>query len=181
MSKRISPAIKAQVIAYLEVGFSKAATSRQTGVSLSTVKRIADDPSVKPSKHHAELVAAASDSLHSALSSDFAKKQLASLVVDDLAIAAGLRDEIATLLEQVKGMSPTNLKESGAKARVLSSAATAHKLSTDNLRAILSLTAPSIEVEELPELIVTEMFPEEIAEIRSQQDEEADEMGIIVS
>ncbi len=180
MSKRISPAIKAQVIAYLEAGFSKAATSRQAGVSLSTVKRIADDPSVKPGKHHAELVTAASESLHSALSSDFAKKQLASLVVDDLAIAASLREEIATLLEQAKSMTPTNLKESGAKARVLSSAATAHKLSTDNLRAILSIAAPSVEVEELPELVVTEMLPDQIAEIRTQQDEEAKEMGITV-
>jgi lambda repressor-like predicted transcriptional regulator len=180
MSERITPKQKSEVIALLEVGFSKSASARQAGVSLSTVKRIAKDPNVKPNKNHAELVARASESLYSALSSDFAKRQLASLIVDDLAIAAGLRDNISALIESVDRMEVTNLKEAGTKARTLAAIATANKLSTDNLRQVISLASPQVEIDELPELVITEMLSGDVDDIRSKQEDEAAAMGIMI-
>ncbi|CSC85084.1 Helix-turn-helix domain of resolvase [Vibrio cholerae] len=174
MAERINPEQKAEVIALLEAGYSKSATARQVCVSLSTVKRIANNPAVKPGKNHSELVALAKESLHNALSSESAKHQLASLMVDDLAIAASLRDNLASLLEKVEGMEVNNLKEAGAKARVLAAIATADKLNTDNLRQVIGLAAPQLEVEDdLPVLEVREMLSEEIAAIRDTQDREA--------
>lgn len=181
MSSCISPAVRAEVIAYLEAGYSKAATSRQVGISLSSVKRIACDSTVKPGKNHAELVSAASESLHRALTNDFAKRQLASLIIDDLALAAGLRDHTAALLEEIERMEVTTLKDAVAKGRVLAAIATTNKANSDGLRQVISLAAPNVEVDELPTLVVTEMTPEEVAEIRDKQDRDAAEMGITLT
>lgn len=181
MKRRITPSQKAKVIALLEAGYSKSASASEVGISLSTVKRIANNPAIKKGKNHEKLVEAARESLHSALSSDFAKEQLAALVVDDLAIAARLRDNVTSLLEHIDEMDVTNLKDAGAKARTLAAIATANKLNTDNLRHVIALAAPQIEVEELPELIVTEMLIEDIAAIRNDQRENAEAMGIIIT
>lgn len=179
MSSRITPKQKAEVIALMEAGYSKIATARQIGVSLSTVKRIASGSEVKPGKNHATLVALARESLHSTLSSESAKHHLASLLADDLAIASSLRDNIASLLERVDGMAVNNLKDAGAKARVLAAIATADKLNTDNLRQVIGLAAPQLQVEDdLPVLEVREMLSEEIAAIREKQSSEAQAMGV---
>ncbi|MGI2881091.1 helix-turn-helix domain-containing protein [Vibrio furnissii] len=180
MVKRITPKQKAEVIALLEAGYSKSAIARQSGISISTVKRISCDPSVKPGRNHDHMVQVARESLHTALSSEFAKQQLASLVVDDLAIAAGLRENVSTLLEAVDAMEVKNLKDAGAKARTLAAIATANKLNTDNLRQVIALGSPQLTVEDdLPVLEVREMLPEEIAAIRDEQHSEA--QGLVKS
>lgn len=178
MSKRITPRQKAEVIALVEAGFSKSACARKVGISLSSVKRISTDPTIKPGRNHAELVAQATEALHNALSSDSAKRQLASLMVDDLAIAAGLRDHISSLLERIEGLPVSNLKDAGAKARTLAAIATANKLNSDNLRQVIGLAAPQIEVDELPVLEVREMLPEEVKAIRDKQNRDAVKMGL---
>lgn len=178
MSKPISPKTRAEIIALLETGFSKSATARQTGVSLSSVKRIAKDSKVKLGKKHPELVEAAEEALYSALSSDFVKKQIASLVIDDLSLAASLRDNLATLTTEVEEMEVNGWKDAVAKTRTLAGIATASKLNSDNLRQVLSLAAPNVEVEEIPELIMTDMTQEEVETIREQQAQDAIKMGI---
>ncbi|MBY8112057.1 helix-turn-helix domain-containing protein [Vibrio fluvialis] len=182
MAERITPKQKAEVIALLEAGYSKSATARQSGISVSTVKRISNDPTIKPGMNHAHMVQVARESLQTALSSDFARHQLASLVVDDLAMAASLRENVSSLLEAVDCMEVRNLKEAGAKARTLAAIATANKLNTDNLRQVIALAAPQLTVEEdLPVLEVREMLPEEIAAIRDEQQSEAKTMGLVES
>ncbi|HCM0914384.1 TPA: helix-turn-helix domain-containing protein [Vibrio parahaemolyticus] len=180
MSMRITPKQKAEVIALLEAGFSKSASARKVGVSLSTVKRIASDPKVKPGKNHSELVAAARESLLCALSSDFVTTELASLIIDNRAIASALKDEVAVSLDEIRVMKASNLKEVGAKTRALAAAATTYKLMTDAERQILAYGAPQVEVEELPVLTVTEMLGEEINFIRERQDRDAVEAGLII-
>lgn len=180
MAKRITPKQKAEVIALLEAGYSKSAAARQSGISLSTVKRISSDPAIKHGKNHAHMVQIARESLQTALSSDFARHQLASLVVDDLAMAASLRENVSTLLEAVDGMEVRSLKDAGAKARTLAAIATANKLNTDNLRQVIALASPQLTVEDdLPVLEVREMLPEEIAAIRDEQQSEARAMGLV--
>lgn len=182
MAEKLSPAIRAAVIADLEAGFSKSATARRKGVSLSSVKRIAADPSVKPGKHHAELVKQARDALHSALTTEFAKNKIASLVIDDLSIAASLRDNIATLEEEIAELKVTCWKDAVAKSRTIVGIASASKLNSDNLRLVINWATPTVEVEEeMPELVITEMLSEEVSAIREQQHKDAVEMGITLS
>ncbi len=177
MSKRITPKQKAEVIALLEAGFSKSATSRRTGLSLSSIKRIASDPTVIPGRNHVDMVARATEVLHSSLSSESAKHQLASLIVDDLSMSAALRDNLAGLLEAVGDIEVTSLKDAGAKARTLAAIATANKLNTDSLRQVIAIAAPQVEVDELPTLTITELSHDDIVAIRAKQDLEAVEVG----
>ncbi len=178
MSKNLSPQLKAKTIAMLEAGYSKSATAHQLGISLSTVKRYATASATRSGVKHDELVAVARESLYDALSSEFSKQQLASLITDNLMHATRVREEIDSLLDSVKSLPVTNLKEAGAKARTLAAIATANKLNTDSLRQVMSFAQPKVETEELPVLEMREMWDSEIAELREQQEEDAAAMGI---
>lgn len=178
MSKRISPQVKAKTIAMLEAGYSKSATAHQLGISLSTVKRYAEINATRSGAKHDELVEVARESLYSALSHDFAKQQLASLITDNLNHSARFKEEIEGLLDSVSSLPVTNLKEAGAKARVFTAIATAYKLNSDSLRQVMDLAQPKIETEELPTLEIREMWDSEITELRNQQEKEAAAMGL---
>lgn len=178
MSKHLSPQLKEKTIAMLEAGYSKSATSDQLGISLSTVKRYATESATRPGAKHHELVDAARESLNSALSNDFAKQQLASQITDNLSHSARFKEEIDSLLDSVKSLPVTNLKEAGAKSRALAAIATAYKLNSDTLKQVMDLAQPKVETEEFPVLEIREMWDSEIAELREQQEEDAAAMGI---
>ena len=178
MSKQISPQLRAKTIAMLEAGYSKSATAHQLGISLSTVKRYATASATRSGAKHDELVAVARASLYGALSSDFAKQQLASLITDNLRHATRVREEIDNLLDSLESLPTSDLKGAGAKARALTAIATANKLNSDSLRQVMELAQPKVETEELPVLEIREMWDSEITELRDQQEKAAEAMGI---
>ena len=73
--RRTSPALEAQVAAALAAGWPIVAIAEQTGISLSTVKRIRGRSGVRPDSMREELIEEARAGLRASLSSEFAASE----------------------------------------------------------------------------------------------------------
>lgn len=173
--RRTKPTTEAQAAAAIAVGWPLSAIAEQTGLSLSTVKRIRRRTGTVRGARHSELVDAARESLREALTSEYAANQGAALVRSQVAFSRQIQTQIA---EQLAALESNTEIDPLKAAKILCTLATASKLTADGLRGALSLAATPESVEELPVLEVREMTEEEIAALRAQQRQDAIEMGI---
>ncbi|WP_141712015.1 helix-turn-helix domain-containing protein [Aeromonas caviae] len=89
--RRTSPALEAQVAAALAAGWPIVAIAEQTGISLSTVKRIRGRSGVRPDSMREELIEEARAGLRASLSSEFAASEGARLVRSQVALCNQIR------------------------------------------------------------------------------------------
>ncbi|MGU5578839.1 helix-turn-helix domain-containing protein [Aeromonas caviae] len=159
--RRTSPALEAQVAAALAAGWPIVAIAEQTGISLSTVKRIRGRSGVRPDSMREELIEEARAGLRASLSSEFAASEGARLVRSQVALCNQIHTKTAELLESLTIDSECDRHQA---AKILSACATASKLAADGLRRVLEV------VEALPELVVRDYTDEEILAIRAERD-----------
>ncbi|MFQ2036453.1 helix-turn-helix domain-containing protein [Aeromonas veronii] len=165
--RRTSPALEAQVAAALAAGWPIVAIAEQTGISLSTVKRIRGRSGVRPDSMREELIEEARAGLRASLSSEFAASEGARLVRSQVALCNQIHTKTAELLESLTIDSECDRHQA---AKILSACATASKLAADGLRRVLTLAAEPEVVEALPELVVRDYTDEEILAIRAECD-----------
>lgn len=167
--KRITPNLKAQILAMIAAGYSMVSIAEQLSIPYETIRKIKKRSKISKGELQDSIVEVQKNILIEALSSDFVKQQAASLIRDEVIVA----NKVKAKTNQLIDLLPNNAKspkEIGSIARALSAIATAQKLSSDSLRATLKLGAQPEIVEELPQLIVREMLQEEVDEIRAKQE-----------
>lgn len=165
--RRTSPALEAQVAAAIAAGWPVIAIAEQTGLSLSTVKRIRERSGTRPDSMREELIEEARAGLRASLSSEFAATEGARLVRAQVALCDQIHTKTAELLES---LTIDGESDRLRIAKILSACATAGKLASDGLRRVLTLAAEPEVVEALPELIVRDYTNEEILAIRAERD-----------
>lgn len=169
MVRKTSPDLEAQAAAALAAGYPMSAVSEQTGLSVTTLKRIRERTGTVPGSLNAELVKTAKASLVESLGSDYVQEQAAKLVRSQIAITDQIHNAIWTFLDRIdKGGDPG---EHVKLARAISGLATAAKLASDAGRQTLALGAQPESAEALPELIVRDYTEAEVEAIRKEVDE----------
>ncbi len=171
MTRKISPEKELQAAVLLAVGYTMASVAEETGLSYSTVKRIkerrasADTEDSLPS----ELIEEAREKLTASLGIEFARQETAKLIRTVTDNNQKIQDKVTALLEKI-ALDDAFFDVTKA-AKALTALATASKLASDSSRQILTtLAAPPERTEDLPKLIVREMYEEEIAAVRDRQD-----------
>ena len=178
MTRKTTPKKELQAAVLLSVGYTMASVAEETALSYSTVKRIKEklqegDISIPP-----EILEEAKAKLTECLGIDFARQETAKLIHTTTANNQKIQDKVASLLEliAVDGEDVDPMKA----AKALTALATASKLASDSSRQILTtLASPPERTEDLPELIVREMYDEEIKEIREKQNAMVAEFDIV--
>lgn len=178
MTRKTTPKKELQAAVLLSVGYTMASVAEETALSYSTVKRIKEklqegDISIPP-----EILEEAKTKLTECLGIEFARQETAKLILTTTANSQNIQDKVASLLAMVDMDDPDiDLMKT---AKTLAALATTSKLASDNSRQILTtLASPPERTEDLPELVVREMYDEEIKEIREKQNEMAAEFDIV--
>lgn len=168
MARKTPPTIEAQAAVAIAAGWPLTAVAEQTGISISTLKRIKGRTGVRPGSLREDLIAEARQGLRDALTADFAAIEAARLVRTQVALCDSIQSRAAELLAHItidEDSDPLRL------ARTLSALSNAAKLSADSLRQVLTLAASPEQVEQLPELVVREYSLSEEATIRAARDD----------
>lgn len=169
MTRKTAPDIEAQAAALLAAGWPMTSVSEQTGLSYSSVKRIKERTGATTGSLILDLIEEAKEKLTESLGIEFARQETAKLIRITTVNNQKIQDKVASLLERVDVDDPEVDPMKAAKA--LTTLATASKLASDSSRQILTTLAASPErTEDLPELVVREMWEEEVAEVREKQD-----------
>lgn len=158
----------AQALAMREVGFTVLAISQRLGVPVRTLKRhFAEHGAVKGKVKQELLEAARADLIQRVTSDDAIRVEAAKLLADDLAHARHLRELLLAASEQLQASS---LKDAALVMRAAAAYSTAVKNTSDMLRHGLRLDRLSDDAEtDLPELVVSELSPEEVGKLRDAQ------------
>lgn len=169
MARKTTPERELQAAVLVAVGYTMASVAEETGLSYSTVKRIKEklqegDISIPP-----EILEEARTKLTECLGIEFARQETAKLIHTTTANNQKIQDKIASLINRIDVDDPDIDPMKAAKA--LTALATASKLASDSSRQILTtLASPPERTEDLPELIVREMYEEEIKAVRESGD-----------
>lgn len=169
MARKTTPEKELQAAVLISIGYTMASVAEESGLSYSTVKRIKErlqegDISIPP-----EILEEAKAKLTECLGIEFARQETAKLIHTTTTNNQKIQDKVASLLDRVDVDDPEVDPMKAAKA--LTALATASKLASDSSRQILTtLAAPPERTEDLPELVVREMWEEEVAEVREKQD-----------
>lgn len=165
MSKtHATPEDIAEALALREAGFTALAISQRLGISIRTLQRHFAAAGTRKGAAKAEVLQRAKDDLMARITCDEAiKEEAARLVADDLAHSLHLREVILAASEQMKA---TNLEEAALVMRAAAAYSTTIKNTSDIIRQSLRLKDLADDLDELPELVVTELSQDEIAELR---------------
>jgi AraC-like DNA-binding protein len=171
MSKtHATPEDIAEALALREAGFTALAISQRLGISIRTLQRHFAAAGTRKGAAKAEVLRRAKDDLMARITCDMTiKEEAARLVADDLAHSLHLREVILAASEQMKA---TNLEEAALVMRAAAAYSTTIKNTSDIIRHSLRLKDLADDMDELPELVVSELSQEEIAELRRQPDAE---------
>lgn len=154
----------AETLALREAGFTALAISQRTGISIRTLQRHFAAAGARKGAAKAEVLQRAKDELMARITSDQAiKEEAARLVADDLAHSLHLREVILAASAMMKA---TNLEEAALVMRAAAAYSTTIKNTSDIIRHSLRLKDLADDVDELPELVVSELTQEEIEDLR---------------
>jgi uncharacterized membrane-anchored protein len=169
MSKtHATPEEIADALALREAGFTALAISQRLNISIRTLQRHFAAAGTRKGAAKAEVLQRAKSELMARITSDETiKEEAARLVADDLAHSLHLREVILAASEQMKAR---NLEEAALVMRAAAAYSTAIKNTSDIIRRSLRLKDLADDMDELPELVVTELSQIEIAELRRQPD-----------
>lgn len=171
MSKtHVTPEDIAEALALREAGFTILAISQRLGISVRTLQRHFAALGTRKGAAKAELLQRAKDELMACITSDQTiKEEAARLVADDLAHSRHLREVILAASEQMRA---SNLTEAALVMRAAAAYSTTIKNTSEIIRHSLRLKDLGDDLEDLPELVVSELTQNEIAELRRQPDPE---------
>lgn len=154
-----------RAIALREGGYSVAAIAQKTGISPATLIRHFKALGASKGSLTAKVIDSAKDELlnDAGFIGDL-RQQIASSIVDDLAQSQSIREAIALSLEQLVG---DGEEAASVKARALSALATATKVTQEVQRKALDIDGynNSRDLDDLPELVITGMSEERVAEV----------------
>ena len=177
-AKSTSPEVIAQAVSLRAAGYTVAAISERTGISIRTLNRLFARHGTKKGAARDELIETAKRNLiEGVTSNERIKEEAARIVADDLAHARLLRMRIAVASEH---LTATNLEEAALLMRAAAAYSTAIKNTSDMLRHSLRTerALDVVERKDLPELVVIEISPEEALRMRQSA---GDELGLPVS
>jgi AraC-like DNA-binding protein len=169
--KTATPSEVSEALALREAGYSALSISQRTGISIRSLQRHFSDHGAKKGAIKQELLEAArAELLQRVTSDDTIREEAARLINDDLAHARHLRSIMVSASELLHA---TTLHEAVLVMRAAAAYSTAIKNTSDSLRHTLRIDRTIEDTEsDLPELILRELTPEEIAKLRARQREE---------
>ncbi|MGZ8288201.1 MAG: hypothetical protein ACXW2U_07225 [Telluria sp.] len=169
--KETAPDVIGDALALREAGYTVLAISQRLGISVRSLQRHFAASGTRKGALKADVLQRAKDDLMARITCDQAiKVEAARLVADDLAHSLHLREVILAASEQMKA---TNLEEAALVMRAAAAYSTTIKNTSDIIRHSLRLKDLADDMDELPELVVTELSQDEIAELRRQPDADA--------
>lgn len=166
--KTTTPDKIAETLAMREAGFTVLAISQRLGIPVRTLQRhFAEHGAVKGKIRQELLEAARSDLIQRVTSDDAIRAEAAKLLADDLAHARHLRELLHAASEQLQA---NTLKDAALVMRAAAAYSTAIKNTSDMLRHGLGLDRMADDSEtELPELVISELTPEDVRKLRDAQ------------
>jgi AraC-like DNA-binding protein len=171
-----TPDVLGGALAMREAGYTVLAISQRLGMSTRTLQRhFAANGTRKGTVKTALYNRAVADLLSSITSETSLKEEAARQLADDLAHARHIRElmHAASLV-----MTATNLPEAALVMRAAAAYSTAIKNTSDIVRQSLRLDRFRDDLgEEMPELVVSELTQESIAELRDEHRAQDDQDG----
>lgn len=154
-----------------EAGYTVLSISQELGISVRTLNRhFAEHGAKKGAVKNSLFDAARDDLMKRVLSDDAIREEAARLINDDLAHARHLRTLLADASEQLVASS---LKDAVLVMRAAAAYSTAIKNTSDVLRHSLRIERSLDDTgKDLPELVISELSADEVAELRQTNDEE---------
>jgi AraC-like DNA-binding protein len=172
MAKQVAaPDLVGEALALREAGYTALAISQRLGISVRSLQRHFAASGTRKGAIKADVLQRAKDDLIARITCDQTiKQEAARLVADDLAHSMHLRELILAASEQMKAAS---LADAVQVMRAAAAYSTTIKNTSDIIRHSLRLKDLADDMDELPELVVTELSQEEIAELRRQPDSDS--------
>lgn len=170
----IAPDVQAQVVALREAGYTLTSIASRLDIGISSVQRIIKKRGAVAGAATQEMIARARDEMiASAYDLESVRQIAASLVHDDLNLAQRIRLKSVEVLDAIE-VTADNAVQS---ARAVVACASSLKLTQDVQRRAIPLDKleRASSVEELPELTIHIMGPDDVRELREQQRKEAAE------
>jgi len=160
----ITPAQKKHALAMRAAGYTIVLIADKTRVSVSTLKRLFKTHTVKKGEIKQSVIDKATDELlHDATTVEIIKREAASLLLDDLAMAKRLREAMAEATEALEASDTT---EALQVMRAVSAGAVALKSTSETLRKSLGLDKEDEVSGDLPELVISVLTEDEMSDIR---------------
>lgn len=165
--KSTTPDDVTAALALREAGYTVLSISQRLGISTRTVERHLAAHGAKKGALSAALVERAREDLLKRVTSDRGiQEEAAKLVNDDLAHAHHLRAIVAHASDQ---LAATSLREAVLVMRAAAAYSTAIKNTSDMIRRSLRIDQVMAPPDsELPELVVRELTPTEVAALRDE-------------
>ncbi|QPK64010.1 hypothetical protein IVG45_03260 [Methylomonas sp. LL1] len=158
-----------QAVILRDGGYSIAAISTKTGISASTLSRhFKKHRAAKGALTGEAIEQARQELLNDAGFINDIKRQIAAVIVDDLAHFARLREAMALTLE---GLMTDSTLPAHYKTRGLAALATTLRLTQEAARKALAIDDQPIDQDAIPVLTISELTAEEIEEMHQQQRE----------
>lgn len=166
MTKHITPTQKKKALTLRAAGYTITSISDKTNISVSTLKRLYKEHSVKKGELKQSVISKATDELlRDASTVEAIKLEVASLIHDDLAQVKRLRTAMAEATEVLEA---TDTTEALQVMRAVSAGAVALKSTSETLRKSLGMDKDDEVSGELPEIVISVMTEEEMENIRIQ-------------
>lgn len=170
----IAPDTQAQVVALREAGYTLTSIASRLDIGISSVQRIIRKHGAVAGAATTEMIARARDEMiATAYGLESVRQIAASLVHDDLDLAQRIRQKAVEILDAIDVTRDSATQD----ARALAAVSTALRLTQDVQRRTLPLDKleRANSVEELPEIHIKIMGPDDVRELREQQRKEAAE------
>lgn len=164
--KHITPAQKKKALILRTAGYTITSISDKTNMSVSTLKRFFKEHMVKKGELKQSVIDKATDELlHDATAIEEIKREMASLIHDDLAQVKRMRTVMA---EAIDVLEATDTSEALQVMRAVSAGAVALKSTSETLRKSLGMDKDDEVTGDLPELIISVLTEDEMSDIRIQ-------------
>lgn len=164
--KHLSPHQKTEALTLRAAGYTYTVISDRTGISVSSLKRLFKDHDVTKGKMRKDAIEQATKELiNDANAIEFIKREVASLILDDVAIAKRIRQVISEAADKLIASDTTQALQ---VMRAASSASVALKSTSETLRKSLGIDKHDPVGDELPELKISIMTDQEIESVKEQ-------------
>jgi len=160
----ITPRQKQHALAMRAAGYTITAISDKEKISVSTLKRFFKEHLVKKGEIKQSVVSKVTDELLNDTSTvEVIKREVASLIYDDLAMVKRLR---VAMSEATEVLEATDTAEALQVMRAVSAGAVALKSTSETLRKSLGMDRDDEVSGDLPELVISVLTEDEMSDIR---------------
>lgn len=164
--KQITPQKKIEALTLRAGGYTMTVISDRTGISVSSLKRLFKNHAVTKGKMKQEAIEQATEALMTdANAIEHIKREVSSLILDDIAIAKRIR---AVIAEAADRLTASDTSEALQVMRAASAASVALKSTSETLRKSLGIDRQSDLSDELPELTIRIMTDQEIQSVKDK-------------